>query len=149
MEDLIRLLTEKDDKEAFANTKQIAFDSEFSDKYYASLDTFASLLTDKKSYIRTRAFILCCSQAKWDKEGKIRDLLPKMFPLLHDEKPTVVRQCLNALQEVATFRPELRMFIENELETIDLSKYKDSMSPLIEKDIISLKKLMEETDAQN
>lgn len=142
MEDIISMLTDKDDKAAYENTKRIAAESEFSDKYYSCLPVFASLLTDRKSYIRTRAFILCCSQARWDTEGKLLQILPQMLLLLHDEKPTVVRQCLNALQELAAFRPELNESIYAELEKIDLSKYKDSMTPLIEKDIRELLEVM-------
>ena len=70
MDNIIKELTDKDDKKAFALTKEIAAASESSAKYYPYLETFASLLNDKKSYIRTRAFILCCSQARWDEEGK-------------------------------------------------------------------------------
>ena len=54
-----------------------------------------------------------------------------MLKLLHDEKPTVVRQSLNALKEIVVFRPELSKTIENELGKIDISGYKDSMIPLI------------------
>ena len=50
-----------------------------------------------------------------------------MFRLLHDEKPTVVRQCINALHEVASFKPELFETIHAELVSIELSKYKDSI----------------------
>jgi len=54
-----------------------------------------------------------------------------MLALLHDDKPIVVRQCLAALHEVVLYRTELCEAIKAELETIDLSKDKDSMSPLI------------------
>lgn len=142
MENILELLTEKDDREAFANTKRIASESELSDKYYESLPLFAALLGNEKSYIRTRAFILCCSQAKWDTEGKLRELLPKMFPLFHDKKPTVVRQCLAAVREIAVYRPELCDIIRAETETIDVSVYKDSMAPLIRKDMDELYEVM-------
>ena len=69
------------------------------------------------------------------------------FPdILHDEKPTVVRQSLNALKEVVVFRPELSKTIENELGKIDISGYKDSMIPLIKKDIAEVRELIEEND---
>ncbi|HEY8421634.1 MAG TPA: hypothetical protein VIL05_07840 [Thermoclostridium sp.] len=40
--------------------------------------------------------------------------------------------------EVVLFRPELGDTIKAEIERIDLSKYKDSMSQLIKKDIHDL-----------
>lgn len=140
MYDITSILTDKDDKTAYENIKRMAAESENSDKYYSCLSDFADLLNNEKSYVRTRAFIMCCKQARWDTERKLDELLPKMLLLLHDEKPTVVRQCLSALKELAQYRPELNGAIEAELNTMDLSKYKDSMAPLIEKDIAELMK---------
>ena len=65
-----------------------------------------------------------------------------MLLLLNDPKPTVVMQCLNALHEVALFRPELSDKIENALAEMDVSKYKDSMSPLILKDVEASRNLL-------
>ena len=66
-----------------------------------------------------------------------------MLALLHDEKPTVVRQCIVALREVALYCPEWCGDIKAGLETIDLARYKDSVSPLIRKDADELLKLLE------
>lgn len=140
------LITDADDKAAYKNTKKIASESEFSDKYYNNLAEFASLLDDKKSYVRVRAMILCCSQARWDTEGQLSFYLPRMLRLLHDEKPTVVRQSLNALKEVVVFRPELSDTIERELNRTDTPKYKDSMLELIRKDIAELSELIKENE---
>lgn len=148
MRDLIAELTNKDDKKAYGRTKEIAAASERSPEYYCQLETFASLLNDQKSYIRTRAFILCCSQARWDEEGKLGQLLPAMLELFHDPKPAVVRQCLNAVKEIVVFRPELGERIRIELDTMDLSGYKDSMSGLIRADIADLRALLEEVTPQ-
>ena len=41
------------------------------------------------------------------------------------------------------YLPELCKIIEAEIQTIDLSNYKDSMVPLIQKDIDELKKLID------
>lgn len=141
---VISLITDKDEKTAYENTKKIACESEMSDKYCSSLAEFASLLDNEKSYVRTRAMILCCSQARWDTGGLLKKYLPKMLQLLHDPKPTVVRQSLNALKEVAAFRPELNEMIRDELDRTDISGYKDSMIPLINKDIGELRELLDE-----
>jgi len=60
----ISLLTDKDDNIAYAKTKEIVAESEKSDEYYKYLNDFASMLDNEKSYVRTRAFILICSQAR-------------------------------------------------------------------------------------
>ena len=144
MNSLISELTAKDDPAAYARTKEIAAASELSPEYYPHLEEFASLLGDAKSYIRTRAFILSCSQARWDSEGRLRKILPEMLALLHDPKPTVARQCLNAVKEIAVFRPELCGEIRKALSEIDLSKYRDSMAPLIRKDMDEVTELLDE-----
>lgn len=43
-----------------------------------------------------------------------------MLKLLHDEKPTVDRQCLGALHEVVLYRPEHCETILKEIQSIDL-----------------------------
>ena len=143
MDTMMNELTNKDDKKAYARAKEIVVASESSPEYYPYLAFFASLLNDKKSYIRTRAFVLCCSQARWDNQGKIQQLLPALMALFHDTKPTVVRQCLAAAKEIVIFRPELSETIYAELARIDLSCYKDSMAALIRADIDALRRLIE------
>ena len=140
---LIYGLQSKDDKKAYALSKEIGAKSAASDEYYAYFEDFAGLLDVKSSYVRTRGFVLCCAQARWDSENRLQRTFPKMFVLLHDDKPTVVRQCLGALHEVALYRPELCGAIKEELERIDLSKYKDSMAPLIQKDMNELLKMLD------
>lgn len=49
---------------------------------------------------------------------------------------------MNALPEVVLFRLELSDKIENALAEMDVSKYKDSISPLILKDVEALRNLL-------
>ena len=141
---LTALVTDPDDRTAYENTRKMADESALSDQYYQHLAEFAALLDNKKSYVRTRAMILCCAQARWDTEGQLVRYLPKMLRLLHDEKPTVVRQSLNALRKVVVFRPELREAVENELDKMEFSTVKESMIPLIRKDAAELRALIGE-----
>ena len=143
MKDLIKDITQKDDKAAFEKVKEIVSKSKISSEYYPYLEDFASLLDDEKSYIRTRAFILCSYLARWDDE-KIKNILPSMVKLFNDAKPTVVRKCLEATREIVTYHPELCPIIIESINNIDLTKYKDSMSPLIKKDIEDLTCLINE-----
>lgn len=142
MNELIEKLTSKDEMSAYEFCKQLVVESAASDKYFCMIDDFASLLAEKKSYHRTRGFGLICVQARWDNEGKIKSVFEKMVPLLNDPKPTVVRQCLASLHEVVLYRPELHAQITAAIKEIDLSKYKDSMSPLIKKDADELLKII-------
>ena len=52
-----------------------------------------------------------------------------------DEKPITARQCVKALAQVGLAKPQYIPRILSCLKSADLSKYKDSMRPLIEKDI--------------
>lgn len=140
---LIQELQDKDDRKAYALLKEICAKSAATDEYYAYFDGFVSLMNAKSSYVRTRGFVLCCAQARWDAQGKLQGALEDMLRLLHDDKPTVVRQCLSALHEVVLYRPELCPAILEELARMDPSGYKDSMAPLIEKDIQKLRKRIE------
>jgi len=96
MSDIIDLLQDRDDKKAYALAKEIAARSAESDEYYAYFDKFIGLLSSERAYVRTRGFYLACSQARWDKYGKLAGAMNSMLALLHDEKPTVVRQCIAA-----------------------------------------------------
>lgn len=136
-------LTDKNDMAACAFARQLAVESAESDKYLELIPLFAGMLQDKSSYVRTRAFGLICNQARWANDGQIAEVFDQMVPLLNDPKPTVVRQCLGALHELVLFRPEMEKQIEEAVSGIDLGKYKDSMSPLIKKDMEALMKVME------
>lgn len=148
MNDILKRLTDKNDRAAYEYAKQIASESAGSDRYYNCLNDFASLLTDESSYVRTRGFVLCCSQARWDRDGRIKAILPEMMPLLNDRKPTVVRQCLKALTEVAMYLPELNDELKKEISGINLTGYKDSMAPLIKRDMDEVMKWIDGEDPQ-
>ena len=58
----------------------------------------------------------------------------------------MVRQCLQALHEVVFFKPELSELIKKEITNINISKYKESMSPLIQKDVNDLLKMIDTSE---
>ena len=143
MDEILNRLTDKDDKAAYEFAKLIAAESAESNRYLDMIPAFAGMLQDSSSYVRTRGFVLICNQARWASDGQMDAALDKMLPLLNDPKPTVVRQCLKALHELARFRPELSARIMQALDGVDLRKYKDSMSPLVEKDIHDLRNALQ------
>ena len=58
--------------------------------------------------------------------------------ILEDEKPTAVRQALAALVDMVPYKRALWPVIRERVEAMDLTRYKDSMAPLIEKDMQTL-----------
>ena len=142
MTEILERLNDKDDKAAYEFAKQIGSESAESDQYLDMIPAFAEMLKAKSSFVRARGFLLICNQARWAKSGQIDAVFDQMLLLLNDPKPAVVRQCLAALHEVALFRPEMTGKIEKAISEIDFDRYKDSMSPLIKKDIEDLRKAL-------
>ena len=140
--DIIAGLQNKNDKAAHQLLLQLESRSAETDELYAYFEDFLGLLKGKSSYVRTRGFRLICALAQWDHENKIERNIDTLLSVLHDEKPTAVRQCLAALHNIVLYKPDLSETIEAKLDQMDLSKYKDSMSSLIQKDIDELRKMM-------
>ena len=142
MDNIIMELQCKDNKKAYALFREICVKSTSSDEFYSCFDDFIGLMTHESSYVRARGFCLACAQARWDRDEKIKTNVDVLLKMLHDKKPIAVRQCLSALHEVVLFKYELCDNICQELAKIDLSKYKDSMLPLIKKDMDELYKII-------
>ena len=140
--DIITGLQNKNDKEAHQLLLQLESRSAETDEVYDYFDDFLGLLKGKSSYVRTRGFRLICALAQWDHENKIERNIDALLSMLDDEKPTAVRQCLAALHNIVLYKPDLSETIEDKLDQMDLSKYKDSMSPLIQKDVEELRNMM-------
>lgn len=134
-EDAIANLTSKNDAFACALAERIVNESRESDRWYACLDDFAALLNHPKSYVRNRAMHILAANAQWDGEGRFDAVLPDFLAHITDEKPITARQCIRALAQVG--RAKLRYIpqILSALKDADLSKYADSMRPLLERDI--------------
>ena len=75
-------------------------------------------------------------------DNKFDLVLPEFLTHITDEKPITARQCINALAQIGTAKPQYISKILACLETVELSKYKDTMRPLIEKDIEETKRIL-------
>lgn len=141
--DIISGLKNSNSKEAYELLLELEKQAAESDILYGYFDDFVKLTNDESSYVRIRGFRLVCAQAQWDTENKLGKNINALLCMLSDVKPIAVRQCLAALHSVVLYKPELTNSIIEQLQRLDLSKYKDSMAPLIEKDIEELLKVME------
>ena len=135
MQDIIAKLTAKDDKYAYAIADRIISESRDTDEWYEYFDAFASLLNHPKSLVRNRVLHILAVNAQWDDENRFAAILPEFISHIMDEKPITVRQCIKALVLVGQAKPQYIPRITEALREADLSQYKDSMRPLIEKDI--------------
>ena len=145
-ENIIANLTVKDDKYACAFADKIISESQETDKWYEYFDDFTSLLDHPKSLVRNRVLYILATNAQWDEENHFDRVIADFLTHITDEKPITARQCVKALAQVGLAKPQYIPRILSCLQSADLSKYKDSMRPLIEKDIVETEKIL--TDFQ-
>lgn len=139
-ESILAKLTRKDDKYACAFADKIISESQDTDAWYEYFDAFASLLNHPKSLVRNRVLYILAANAQWDVENRFDAILDDYLAHITDEKPITARQCIQALAQVGLAKPQYTERILSSLHDADLSKYKDSMRPLIEKDIAETEK---------
>lgn len=139
--DILNQLQNGKNEEAYKLLLELESESAESSLLYSWYDDFMELLHHKSVYVRIRGFRLCAAQVKWDTEHKTENSLGELLSMLDDDKPIAVRQCLEALHQVLLYKPELSSLIDEKLLALDLSKYKDTMRPLIKKDIAELRSL--------
>ena len=140
IENMIANLTAKDDKYACAFADKIISESQETDEWYEYFDDFASLLNHPKSFVRNRVLYILAANAQWDEESRFDLIIADFLAHITDEKPITARQCIKALAQVGSAKPQYVPVILSCLRNADLSKYKDSMRPLIEKDIAETEK---------
>ena len=140
MENIIAKLTAKDNKYACAFADKIISESQETDEWYECFDDFASLLNHPKSFVRNRVLYILAANAQWDEENRFDLIIADFLAHITDEKPITARQCIKALAQVGSAKPQYVPVILSRLRNADLSKYKDSMRPLIEKDIAETEK---------
>lgn len=135
----IKILTGKDTVRGYELFIELTKELSKNNKYYGMIDRLIPLLKSNNAYVRIRSFCLLCYEARWDDENRLDDCIDEILMLLNDEKPVVVRKCIEALHELLIYK-DYSSKVEKALGSVDLSKYKDSMKPLIQKDIAELKK---------
>lgn len=138
--ELVAELANQNDKIAYQALLQIERLSTESNKFYFYLDDFERMLDNEKSYIRVRGFRLLCKQAQWDKENKLDSKIDHMLKKLEEDGPTAIRQYLKALSNLLLYKVSLTEKISTKLTNIDLTKFKESMRPLIKQDIENILK---------
>ena len=142
VQEIIAKLIVKDDKYTSAVAERIISESQDTDKWYECFDDFASLLNHPKSLVRHRVLFILAANAQWDDENRFDAILDDYLTHVTDEKPITARQCIMALAQVGKAKPQYIQKITDYLHSADLSKYKDSMHPLIEKDMAGTEKAL-------
>lgn len=141
-ENIISRLTSKDNKYACAIADKIISESQDTDEWYEYFDEFATLLDHPKSLVRNRVLYILAANAQWDDENRFDSIISDFLTHITDEKPITARQCIKALAQVGLAKPQYIPRILSCFYEADLSKYNDSMRPLIEKDIAETEKIL-------
>ncbi len=133
--ELTELLLSKDHNAAYQALKELQEISEDKNAVYAYMDLFTGMIESGNSYIRTRGLLMIASNAKWDVDNQIDEVIDSYLRHITDVKPITARQCIKALPQIAWDKPELKADIIAALKHADSSRYADSMRPLVMKDI--------------
>lgn len=142
VQEIIAKLIVKDDKYTSAVAERIISESQDTDKWYEYFDDFASLLNHPKSLVRNRVLYILAANAQWDDQNRFDAILDDYLTHVTDEKPITSRQCIKALAQVGKAKPQYIQKITDYLHSTDLTKYKDSMRPPIEKDMAETEKAL-------
>lgn len=135
IEEKIKFLREKNPKIGCAAMDSLIEKSRDSNEVYPYFDYFLELSEDENSYVRTRGLLLIAANAKWDVDNKIDEAIDGLLKHIMDVKPITSRQFIKALPEIARYKPDLAEDIKIALRSADTEIYKDSMQPLVYKDI--------------
>lgn len=134
MTDIREILCAKDAKGSYSLFLQLEQQAGEDPALFQEYRLYLQMLKSESSYLRVRGFRMLCAGAKWDTQGVIHGNLPQILAQLEDKKPTAVRQCLAALPALLKGRPELTAMVCEVVAALDLSGYRDTMRPLLEKD---------------
>lgn len=140
--ELIKTLYSSDSKLAYQALQALEEVSTNTNKVYRYFNEFVEMMKSSNSYLRTRGLVLIAANAKWDEDNKIDEIIDEYLNHITDEKPITARQCIRLLPTIAKFKPDLSADIKIALSTTRITKYSDSMQPLVLKDISNaLKKI--------
>ena len=104
---LVEWLTEKDDKLRYNSLLLLEHRSEEYDDVYPFWDIFCEKLRSTNSYQRSIGVMLIAANVKWDRENRIDNIIDDYLRILYDEKPITVRQCIQSLDKIVTYRTNL------------------------------------------
>lgn len=128
-------LFQKNNSIAYQALQALQKESDETDSVYPYMDRMRDMLENENSYIRTRGLTLIAYNAKWDKNYKIDELIDEYLKHITDDKPITARQCIKLLPMIANSKPDLKADITTALQKADISRYADSMQPLVNQDI--------------
>lgn len=135
---LVEWLTVKDDKLRYHSLLLLEHRSEEYEDVYPFWEIFCEKLRSTNSYHRSIGVMLIAANVKWDRENKIDTTINDYLRILDDEKLITVRQCIQSLCKLITYKTNLHNKVANELISIDIMDVKPTMRKLVLLDILNI-----------
>lgn len=82
--------------------------------------------------------MLIAENARWDGERRMNDAIDEYLGLLNDEKPITIRQCIQSLDKIVTYKSELNDKVAAALISFDFMSVKETMRKPILLDILNI-----------
>lgn len=128
---LVALLCEKNDQVRYQVFLALQYRSRVMGDVYPFWDTFRAKLGSDNAYQRSIGLMLIAENVRWDSQDRMRETIGAFLERLTDDKPITVRQCIQSLETVCQYKPELAGGIAARLMAMDLSQIKETMRKLI------------------
>ncbi len=135
---LVEWLSEKDDKIRYQSFLLLKSRSESFDDVYPFWDVFSEKLKSENSYQRSIGFMLISENVRWDKEGKFEKIMDDYLINLNYDKPIIVRQCIQSLQNIIPYKENLQFTIADKIMAIDIMSVRETMRKPILTDILEV-----------
>jgi len=135
---LVEWLSEKDDKIRYQSFLLLKSRSESFDDVYPFWDVFSEKLKSENSYQRSIGFMLISENVRWNKEGKFEKIMDDYLINLNYDKPIIVRQCIQSLQNIIPYKENLQFTIADKIMAIDIMSVRETMRKPILTDILEV-----------
>lgn len=135
---IVERLSLKDDNARYQAFLLLQNRSIFFDDVYPHWDIFRSKLKSDNSYQRSIGLMLIAENARWDTERRMENTIDEYLELLNDEKPITIRQCIQSLEKIVVYKPELNNKIAAALISFDFMSAKETMRKSILLDILDI-----------
>lgn len=135
---LVEWLSLKDDNIRYQVFLLLQNRSLLFDDVYPYWDIFLGKLKNENSYQRSIGLMLIAENAKWDTMNKMDDAIDEYLDLLNDDKPILVRQCIQSLGKIALSKPGLMDKIASRLMAFRLEDVKETMRKSVLLDILDV-----------
>jgi hypothetical protein len=135
---LVEWLNEKDDNFRYKSFLLLQARSQIKEDVYPYWDVFVAKLENSNSYQRSLGLMLIAENARWASEAKFQPVVERYLACCNDEKPVIVRQCIQGITKIVPYQTSSLGAITDKLLSIDLASRKDTQRKLLLTDILTV-----------